>query len=631
MPGLNWTFAKNDGGQDSGLHNAGVETFKGNFDRYLAREMIQNSLDARYDTNNPVLVKFEVLQLARSEIPDMDGLKATFARCAEYWSHDKKAKEFFQRAEEISKQQKITALCIGDSNTTGVLGSDTERSKNWYNLIRCAGSSSKGGGEGGSFGIGKNAPFAASQLRTVLYSTFNTNEEHIFQGVATLVSHNHSQGGISQQTGFLGGPSGASVRSMSQIPPKFCRLQHGTDVIVLGFPASDNWQNDLIYSVLDNFWPAIHFEDLEVKVGDVIIKKDNLQLLLEKFSGQEGFTANLFYQAFTKPTHKFAVALPSLKEATLYLMAGEAELPKCIAMVRKTGMKIFEKRFRSIIPFCGVFMCRNDEGNKLLREMEPPRHDVWDADHPEKGANRKIESEYVHFLRDCIKKLTPVDESKVISIPGLNRFLPDDDETPEESFDGTLKEGYRQETPQRSPLPEKIPGRKVDARAKPMQPDHLKPADADSETEDGEDEGTGQGAGKGKETTDGDGRGAGGGKETGNAGGAGGAQGGANSKPSIPIRYRTYAQNSATGVYTVTVIPEQQPDSDAMLVISTVGDDQKAPAEIKSARLSSGGDIAVSGIGILGPLKLTNCGPVKLEIVLVEPLRVAMEVTAHEA
>jgi len=483
MPDLNWIFAKNDGGRDSGIHDAGVETFKGNFDRYLAREMIQNSLDARHDPNKPVLVKFEVLDFNRADVPDMNALKTTFARCAEYWSHDKKAKEFFQRAEKLASKEKITCLRIGDYNTTGVLGSDTERSKNWYNLIRCAGSSSKGGGEGGSFGIGKNAPFAASFLRTVLYSTFNTSEEHVFQGVATLVSHNNPSGGISQPTGFLGAQNGESVRSMSKIPSKFIRLQHGTDVIVLGFPAAENWQDDLIYSVLDNFWPAIHFGDLEIKVGDTLIKKDNLQPLLERFSGQEGFTANLFYQAFTNPTHKFPVTLPLVHEVTLYLTAGDAELPKRISMVRKTGMKIFEKAFRSVIPFCGVFLCRNDHGNKLLREMEPPRHDVWDPDHPEKGANRKTESEYVNFIRDCIRRLTPADESKVISIPGLNRFLPDDDETPEESFDGAMKEDFRQETPERRPLPEKIPGRKMDNKEKPTRPPGDAPASIDEPDE----------------------------------------------------------------------------------------------------------------------------------------------------
>jgi hypothetical protein len=612
MPELNWTFAKNDGGRDSGLHDAGVETFKGNFDRYLAREMIQNSLDARHDPNSPVLVKFELLLLSRDEIPDMDGLKATLARCAEYWSHDKKAKEFFRRAETISKQDKVTALRIGDYNTTGVLGSDTERSKNWYNLIRCAGSSSKGGGEGGSFGIGKNAPFAASLLRTVLYSTFNTDAEHVFQGVATLASHSHPQVGISQPTGFLGGQSGASVRAMPQIPAKFRRLQHGTDVIVLGFPATDNWQNDLLYSVLDNFWPAIHFGDLEVKVGDMTITKGNLQTLLETFSVQEGFSANLFYQAFIAPTHKFPVTLPWLQEVTLYLMSGNAELPKRIAMVRKTGMKIFEKAFRSVIPFCGVFMCRNDHGNKLLREMEPPRHDVWDADYPEKGANRKIESEYINFIRDCVRKLTPADESKVISIPGLNRFLPDDDETPEESFDGALNEANRQETPDRRALPEKIPGRKVNHKEKPTRPPGDTPANVEEPEEPVEPDEPGNAKPKQprvKPGTDVD---------------------DVKAKPLIPIRYRTFARDSATGVYSVTVLSEKPSDAVGMLLVSTVGDDQKALAEIKFARFTSGGDVSVPKTGVVGPIKFKNGEPLKLEVVLSEPLRVAMEISAYE-
>lgn len=614
MAGLNWTFAKNDGGRDSGIHDAGVETFKGNFDRYLAREMIQNSLDACHDPNNPVLVKFEVLELNRNDIPDIDCLKATLARCAEYWSHDKKAKEFFRRAEDISKQEKITSLRIGDYNTTGVLGGDADRSKNWYNLIRCAGSSSKGGGEGGSFGIGKNAPFAASQLRTVLYSTFNTDEEHVFQGVATLVSHNHPQGGISQPTGFLGGQNGASIRSMANVPPTFRRLQHGTDIIVLGFPATENWQNDLLYSVLDNCWPAIHFGDLEVKVGDITVKKDNLQTLLETFSSQEGFTANLIFQAFTAPTHKFPVTLPLLHGVTLYLFAGDAELPKRIAMVRKTGMKIFEKPFRSVIPFCGVFICRNDHGNKLLREMEPPRHDIWDADYPEKGMNRKVESEYVNFIRDCIRKLTPADESKVISIPGLNRFLPDDDETPEESFDGAMKDDHRAETPERSPLPEKIPGRKVDCKEKPLRPPGNTPADIEEPDELPVEPGEPNVNPKKPRLQPGfpDPL-----KE-------------AKSKPPILIRYRTFAQDSATGVYTVAVVPEQQPNTDAMLVIATIGDDQRAPAEIKSARLASGADIAVAKTGVLGPLKFVAGEPLKFEVVLREPLRVAMDVSAYE-
>ena len=185
---MDWIFPKNDGGRDSGFHDAGVETFKGNFDRYLARELIQNSLDARLDPDQPVRVKFELISLERSRIPGMDYLQETFGRCAEYWREHEKVYAFFTRATKLATQPRLRALKVSDFNTTGVPGSDVDRRENWYHLIRCAGSSSKWGGEGGSFGIGKNAPFAASYLRTVFYSTL-TADGCAFQGVSTLASH----------------------------------------------------------------------------------------------------------------------------------------------------------------------------------------------------------------------------------------------------------------------------------------------------------------------------------------------------------------------------------------------------------------------------------------------------------
>lgn len=286
-----WTSAKNDGGRETGFSDAGVETFKGNIDKYLAREVLQNSLDARHDPNKPVRVVFRLRKLKRSEVPDMDRLRATFSRCAEFYHDEKKAVDFFKRAEKLAVADEIPALEIGDCNTTGVRGGDLDRTKEWYKLIRCAGSSSKGGVEGGSFGIGKNAPFAASQLRTVLYSTTTIDGNHAFQGVATVVSHDHPDGGIAQPTGFLGAEKGMSVRLPAEVPKPFRRAECGINIIVLGFPAGQAWEDDLTSSILDNFWPAIELGDIEVRVGDREISKATLPDLLEKFSGAEDFTA----------------------------------------------------------------------------------------------------------------------------------------------------------------------------------------------------------------------------------------------------------------------------------------------------------------------------------------------------
>jgi len=628
---MNWVFPKNDGGRDSGFHDAGVETFKGNFDRYLARELIQNSLDARLDETKPVHVMFELLKLQRSQIPGMDYLQQTFVKCAEYWTEHEKVRAFFDRAAELASQPKLTALKVGDYNTTGVPGTDTDRCQNWYHLIRCAGSSSKWGGEGGSFGIGKNAPFAASRLRTVFYSTNTDGGSVAFQGVSTLVSHKLPDGSTAQPTGFLGGDLGESIREPGHIPHIFRREHRGLDMIVLEYPAAPTWQNDLVYSVLDNFWPAIDFGDMIVTVGNQTIDRDNLAQLLNKFNAQEDFTAHQFYQAYKSPTHKFEECLPTVHECSLHVTAGDMDLPKRVAMVRKTGMVIYQRGWlRSMLPFCGVFLCRNEEGNRILRDMEPLRHDTWDPDHPERDVNKRVEREYMDFIRECIRKLVPVDDSKVISIPDLNRFLPDDDEADEDSFDGS-DATTTEETAERSTLPEAIPGRRIDPRRQRMQPDGMSTEGEEDETEAGEGEGTGGGSTEGQNESDGGTGAGGGGREDGNAGPETGGERGAQSKPAVPVRYRTFAKASESGVYHLVVGRERPGGGDLMLNVATVGDDQKAPAEIVVARSADGHELPLAGPGAIGPVALAEGVAQHIEIQLSEPIRVAMEVTAHEA
>ncbi|MBX9682068.1 MAG: hypothetical protein K2X38_25190 [Gemmataceae bacterium] len=189
-------------------------------------------------------------------------------------------------------------------------------------------------------------------------------------------------------------------------------------------------------SVLDNFWPAIHFGDLKVKIGELEISKKNLAQLLEE-SQKDEISAHYYYEAFTSAQSVHDTSdLHNLGEVELYLHTGEAEMPKRVAMVRKSGMVIYHKMFRAAVPYCGVFLCRNDDGNALLRAMEPPRHDIWDADFPEKGDNKHIEKEFVEYIKEQIRNLTIKDDSTVIAVPELSRFLPDDEDSPEDETGG---------------------------------------------------------------------------------------------------------------------------------------------------------------------------------------------------
>src|SRR5579862_9748721 len=100
---MKWTFGINDGGRESGFHDAGVETFTGDFDRYLARELIQNSLDARLDPNKPVIITFRKHNIKRTDIPDIDTLQTTLEKCRDFWSHIPVATKFCENAFTIAK------------------------------------------------------------------------------------------------------------------------------------------------------------------------------------------------------------------------------------------------------------------------------------------------------------------------------------------------------------------------------------------------------------------------------------------------------------------------------------------------------------------------------------------------
>ncbi len=605
---LKWTFPSNALGEDSGFHDPGVETFKGNFYRHLAREAIQNSLDAKAPSvRQPVLVKFQVVQVSPDDLPDFSSLRKVYRRCRDYWSTDSKARDFFDSAYRIAGRSSIRALRVSDFNATGVLGDDEDRAKNWYSLIRCSGSSSKYGGEGGSYGIGKNAPFAASNLRTVLYSTKTTDGGQAFVGMARLVTHEGSDGFKAQPVGYLGGSDGQSVRNRRAIPSLFRRSKEGTDVIILGFKAEDNWEDELRLSVLENFWPAILFNELKVQIGDQTISKGNLGELLESSSGEEDFTAHEYYQSYQSATLKFEDELPNLGKVQLYLRAGQTELPKRIAMVRKPGMVVFRKRFRAPIPFCGLFLCRNRAGNALLRDMEPPRHDSWNPDFPEKGASKQYEREYGGFIRQCLKELTGTDDTSVIDIPELNRFLPDEEDmrsdTDDSGGDDDTSEGFPD-------MPQPV-------EPQPIPVDPIRRPQLAVTGGEGEDDGP---------TGDGDNGGGGDGEDGGGEDGGGGGRG----SPPLAIRYRAYPIGKTDDVYAVAVRSEDGSRRRVVLTVNVVGDDARETVQVGTARTGNGRRVRVNESGKLGPVTIPAKGPLQLEITLAEPMKVAMEVLAHE-
>ena len=157
-----WCFPSNSGGDEQGLNNSLIETFNDSPIKSLAREIVQNSLDAAL-TGKQVIVEFKSFSLIQDAFPGCVELSEIMTKCQEF-ARNEKTVEFFEEAIKVLASNKIHFLRVSDFNTKGLRGSDKERGTDWSNLVRSTGSSDKNGEKGGSLGIGKGAPFACSAL-----------------------------------------------------------------------------------------------------------------------------------------------------------------------------------------------------------------------------------------------------------------------------------------------------------------------------------------------------------------------------------------------------------------------------------------------------------------------------------
>ena len=158
MSDYSWYFPPSKGGDEQGFEDSSMNWFKKDPHHYIARETIQNSLDARNEKSGkePVFVEFRFFRAdMKDAIPDLDGYKKTLQENLEAQSDNKVAQKFFKRALSICEQKTLNILSISDSNTVGIKDINKPKGR-WHGLIKMVG---KGAQEqrnmGGTFGIGK--------------------------------------------------------------------------------------------------------------------------------------------------------------------------------------------------------------------------------------------------------------------------------------------------------------------------------------------------------------------------------------------------------------------------------------------------------------------------------------------
>src|SRR5690625_6093675 len=165
-----WYFAPSNGGQTSGLNDSGVSYFASDPVRSITKETLQDSIDALHPSHNKIIVKFDMFEITKYKIPGYNDLLKSFNNGFKHWKHHVETKRFFKEGLDYLQKEKIPVLSIKDYQTIGLSKVGNKKTGGWYTLILSSGVTEKSSTEGGSYGIGKNAPFRSEEHTSELQS-----------------------------------------------------------------------------------------------------------------------------------------------------------------------------------------------------------------------------------------------------------------------------------------------------------------------------------------------------------------------------------------------------------------------------------------------------------------------------
>jgi len=458
-----WDFPLLGTGNESGSNIAAITMFKGSgvMDG-LAREVCQNSLDAKnekLDDTIPVVVSFELHNIRKKDYTMFEGYEEAIKNSRDYWDNSPHKTDemisFLESIEQSLSHENIPILVMSDYNTTGLRGvnaGDSEKSF-WNLLVNTEGISIKENkSSAGSYGIGKNAPFAYSGLNLVFYNTLAIDEGRAFQGVARLATTRREYNGTMRKTAPIGKYLYLEDEFTGRpiLPIDECHLashaafkresnEIGTDVAVFGFKENDypDWEKLITTAIIKNFILSLYNNKLKVEVksdnAEYEINKSSLESLLYgelKNESSLKYTRQI-YETITKYDKKVDFKIAEDDDLSIYVKYSET-YSQSLSRFRSTGMLI-NTTTNDVLPHFSVVIVVNDVGDRelssTLRKSEPPQHTEWKAKNI--TDNRQLYNLALKYIRAIGKAVQEVldDCDRVDFIEkvdgGIGSYLPD--------------------------------------------------------------------------------------------------------------------------------------------------------------------------------------------------------------
>lgn len=465
--GCKWHFDKQTG-TDVGPNDAMGEPFKKMPYESLVRESIQNSLDAVNDESKPVEVEFRIKDIKKSLYPNLFQIDSHILGCLEMYDTKDAHRKFdpmYKYLKESIKDNQMYYLCVSDRNTNGMDYKRDDPKSPFYAFVRSRGVSAKtNSSSGGAFGFGKAAYFNVSKIRTVFISTRTTGAKTYFEGETSLCTHKVKDDKL-VDTGFYDNNGGKPISGEARIPNRFLRDDEpGTDINIMGIEltkdragkvekAKGKIYDEIKKAVLKNFFLSIYDKKLVVTIGDEEINSNNIADFMDKEFPEEDdqkkgygnckpYLQTVMLAQKDKNHILISKELPELGYVRFFVWKKKTA-PDRILLMRKPRMLVEAVKNRSNYGFYGVFLCDDNVGNEILKQMEGPAHREWDP----KQATYNLEKaksayqELTDFISNSLVEIFTNKNSNALDIVGLENYLfiptdSDDDDIDTETYSG---------------------------------------------------------------------------------------------------------------------------------------------------------------------------------------------------
>lgn len=406
----------------------------------LAREAIQNSVDARAKGETKVAVDFVSKALSGKE-------KTAFVVAAGLSTIAGRASQLDLRqpnclAKLGDPKKPLELLFVNDYNTTGLAGDPSDADSKFFRFLLSLGDGGKEHdehGTGGSYGFGKSVYSSNSGILTIFAYSRTVDENgdplSLLFGCSYFRKHKHDNEHFTGRAWFGLDVSPAHTHAQQIVTPlrgaeadaKAAALgfdprsaeQLGTSVLIVDAVLDTA---AILRGVEDWWWPRLLANQLDVRVIDRAggkafprpRKRPDLQPFLDAYELAIGKSPPNNKTDFRRPFNKFdntAIGNAGFKVLEKNekdeFVVDDARLDS-VALIRSPLMVVaYHRAWNVATPAMAGAFVADSEIDDILRAAEPPAHDRWDPDahrlQDETGRNRSIVKRVLDAVRRNLK------------------------------------------------------------------------------------------------------------------------------------------------------------------------------------------------------------------------------------